>query len=39
MTGTPVSESSSEPKSAEQTVIAMGRNIFPSRPSSVKMGR
>ena len=38
-TGTAVSDSSSEPSSAEHTVIAIGRNIFPSSPSSVKMGR
>ena len=38
-TGTAVSDSSSDPKSAVQTVIAIGRNIFPSRPSSVKIGR
>ena len=24
---------------AEQTVMAIGRNIFPSRPSSVKIGQ
>ena len=37
--GTAVSDSSSEPKMAEHTVIAIGRNIFPSSPSSVKIGR
>ena len=38
-TGTPVSERRSDPKSAEQTVMAIGRNIFPSRPSRVRIGR
>ena len=38
-TGTPVSDSSSDPNSAEHTVIAIGRNILPSSPSSVEIGR
>ncbi len=38
-TGTPVSESTSAPNNAEHTVMAIGRNILPSRPSSANSGR
>ena len=38
-TGVAVSERISEPISAKTTVNAIGRNIFPSTPSSARIGR
>ena len=37
--GTQVSDSTKAPSRAKATVCAMGLNIFPSMPASVKMGR
>jgi hypothetical protein len=37
--GITVKESTSEPASAKTTVSAIGRNIFPSTPWSVRIGR
>ena len=37
-TGTTVSERTSEPMRMKITVSAIGRNIFPSTPSSVRIG-
>ena len=37
--GTSVSESTNAPASAKSTVMAMGRNIFPSVPPRARIGR
>ena len=37
--GTSVSDSTNAPASAKSTVIAIGRNIFPSVPPSARIGR
>ena len=37
-TGTTVSERTSDPMRMKITVIAIGRNIFPSTPSSDRIG-
>ncbi len=38
-TGMSVSDRITEPTSAKITVSAIGRNIFPSTPSSARIGR